>query len=606
MRGKPFWMSAQFLATFAITILTLRLQPANRLAYVFPLTGVQVVICLRDWQTVRSRVQQILAALTGYFAASVLSGWAPSLALPLDLIQCGELWLIAVAFRRYVFDFNALREQRLVRLFIAVAIAVPLASAALRGAVFKQAMYASWVQTWVITGMSHTIGILLAVPLLLLVSNNALLRSRKIRAKRQAGLPSLLLIALSTIAVFEQTSYPFLFLVLPPVMLTVLVWGVEGAAFGSPIVAIVACSFTAYHHGPLWLMTNAGAELRTVVLQLFLGVIVGTALLVGALLDERERAADGVREAQSIYQILLDHSEDMILLSSLDLATRYVSPGVEAITGWKPEEFLKLPPFSTMHVEDQEPARALIESLQAGISPHRFRYRILCSDGSYKWVEAIIRGYGADANQVHGYVAAIRDISTQADIEQAWSNERAELADQNKQLAALAAIDELTGLANRRTFDRMLKQEVARHIRIKNTVSLLMVDVDMFKKFNDRYGHPNGDKALKLVAETLGLGTRASDVVARVGGEEFAVLLPDTDEIGALFVAQKILENVRLLHIEHKESPFGQITVSVGCATWPPSVGQDQANLVQQADDALYRSKETGRNKVVCASSKAG
>ncbi|MGI4829462.1 MAG: GGDEF domain-containing protein [Janthinobacterium lividum] len=320
---------------------------------------------------------------------------------------------------------------------------------------------------------------------------------------------------------------------------------------------------------------------------------------MGALLDEREAADKEIRKGQSIYHTLLDHSQDMILLSSMDGSTRYVSPGVRALSGWTPAEFVSFLPLDTMHVEDRPLARGIIESLREGKTERQFRYRIRCKDGRYRWVEASMLSYGDEtSSQLTGYVATIRDISAHALLEQAWSEERDELAQQNKFLSALAGNDELTGIANRRTFNRMLTQEVHRHKRLKNSLSLLMFDVDFFKKYNDRYGHPMGDDVLKTVATVLVESSRATDLAARVGGEEFAVLLPDTDAPGALHVAARILARIRELQIVHDESPFGFTTLSIGSATWEAEATGEEAHLIQQADRSLYESKRSGRNKV--------
>ena len=192
------------------------------------------------------------------------------------------------------------------------------------------------------------------------------------------------------------------------------------------------------------------------------GAAVG--LSVGALLDERRRAGQAADEAQSIYQTLILNAEDMIVLSTLDGARRFVSPAVEEITGWSPAEYLAQGPRGTMHPEDRGHAQTIIDSLAAGKIHHAFRYRIRCKDGEFRWVEASIRGY-SDAGRVAGYVATIRDISAQKQTEESWLAERALLTQENLHLADLALRDELTGIPNRRAFNQVFDHEAARHAR---------------------------------------------------------------------------------------------------------------------------------------------
>ncbi|ADW68975.1 sensor domain-containing diguanylate cyclase [Granulicella tundricola] len=589
----------QFGATALTTAVLFHYLPANHLFYVWPLTGVQLAILWSVWNHRLSRVTQICAATAGFLAILIFQGYPLRVVAGLTCIQGLELWGMAAVLRLRISRFDDLKQMRHVARFGIVAVVVPMIAATLRAAVFYNTVHRTFLQTWFITGMAHSVGLMVTLPGLLFLISEESRRSQKFRSSYRLGLPAMLLTFAVTFGVFAQSKYPWLFLVFPPIVLALLVWGLEGAAIICPVITLMACYATAHHHGPVWVVVQGSMEIRTVVLQVFLWMVPGTALPVGALLDERQKAESEARAGQMIYQTLLDNAEDMILLSGLDGGQRYVSPGVLSLTGWQPEEFLSLAQLETLHVEDRDLARNLIESLRSGKRQHHFRYRILCKDASYKWVEAFLRGYSsAEDGHVTGYVATVRDMGSLARLEEQWSQERADLTRQNMHLEELAGNDELTRLANRRTFNRMLTQEVARHARAKNSLSMLMVDVDFFKKYNDRYGHPEGDVCLRMVAESIQIASRASDFAARVGGEEFTVLLPDTDQAGAEQAAQRILSHIESLQIRHEGSPFGYVTVSIGAATWPPEFVADEAYLIQQADRALYESKKTGRNRL--------
>jgi diguanylate cyclase (GGDEF)-like protein len=177
-----------------------------------------------------------------------------------------------------------------------------------------------------------------------------------------------------------------------------------------------------------------------------------------------------------------------------------------------------------------------------------------------------------------------------------------ELRDTNAQLLLLVSLDGLTGVANRRSLDERFAAEWSRAMRQQEPLSLIMIDIDHFKQFNDLYGHPAGDACLRAVAAALKSAVkRPSDHVARFGGEEFALLLPQTEIDGAMQVAAQLRVAVRELGIEHLGSSSGQLTISLGCASMVPAKGEESGRLLQLADAALYQAKRAGRDRVEAA-----
>lgn len=164
---------------------------------------------------------------------------------------------------------------------------------------------------------------------------------------------------------------------------------------------------------------------------------------------------------------------------------------------------------------------------------------------------------------------------------------------------ANAGIDHVTGLANRRTFDRKLAQEWRRAVRDKTSLSLLMIDVDYFKLYNDHYGHLAGDECLRIIGSVFrSAPLRETDLAARYGGEEFAVILPRATAEGAFFLADRIRQTIADCHIPHLPHPASIVTVSMGVASIRPSEEWTPATLIERADQALYQSKKDGRNLV--------
>lgn len=182
-------------------------------------------------------------------------------------------------------------------------------------------------------------------------------------------------------------------------------------------------------------------------------------------------------------------------------------------------------------------------------------------------------------------------------------NERTRaLEESNRRLAELSATDSLTDVANRRCFDTTLALEWARARRNEEPLALCMLDVDLFKDYNDHYGHQAGDDCLRQVAEVIGLHVRRStDLVARYGGEEFAFISPGVDEAHALATAQSVCAALRARALPHQRSPFSVLTGSIGVAVIVPGEGDTPDALVRRADAALYEAKRRGRNQVVLA-----
>lgn len=216
-----------------------------------------------------------------------------------------------------------------------------------------------------------------------------------------------------------------------------------------------------------------------------------------------------------------------------------------------------------------------------------------------------------DADQLIGMTLAITDVTEQFRLrhELAEANNRMALA--NARLSVMADTDHLTGLPNRRRFDETLLAEVARCLREGSALSLMLLDIDLFKLYNDHYGHQAGDECLRAMARLLRDGVfRAGDLACRYGGEEFAVILPNTDGEAAERVAKRLYAELQAAGLEHVLAPTKQITASMGIATLKgvhalsrgAPVAQTAAALLGEADRRLYMAKRGGRNRVSVAS----
>ncbi|MCC2971784.1 GGDEF domain-containing protein [Massilia sp. IC2-476] len=198
-------------------------------------------------------------------------------------------------------------------------------------------------------------------------------------------------------------------------------------------------------------------------------------------------------------------------------------------------------------------------------------------------------------------VRLVRQIMIRDQLEAELRTAKQGLQQRNQELTVLATNDGLTGIANRRHFEETLRLELKRARRTGAPLSLVLLDVDFFKKYNDRYGHVAGDECLRQVAGALGgVLARPTDLAARYGGEEFAMILPATGQVGARYVAERLRLAVMDLGIPHADNPLGIATISAGACTFhgTPGENDDPEAFVMRADALLYRAKAQGRNRV--------
>ncbi|SDF66847.1 GGDEF domain-containing protein [Terriglobus roseus] len=285
-----------------------------------------------------------------------------------------------------------------------------------------------------------------------------------------------------------------------------------------------------------------------------------------------------------------EHSADLVCRIGLDYRTCYVSPASRSILGFAPEEISGRSAAEIIHPEDLPAALAAGQRRLQGDESQATEMRVRNRQGEWVWLEmrgSVLRD--AEGTPLE-FLVIFRDISERKKMEM--------------QLQRLAMTDGLTELPNRRAFDEALEREWRRVLREGTQASLLLLDVDHFKGFNDEYGHVAGDDCLRAVAHAVRAVTkRPADMVARYGGEELAVILPGTDLQGALHMAGLVRCAVESLDIAHatNEEGQGRVTVSIGVATALSRDGgrmKMPESLLMAADSALYKAKLHGRNRV--------
>ena len=356
-----------------------------------------------------------------------------------------------------------------------------------------------------------------------------------------------------------------------------------------PIVVVVTRAETEI------LASWKGEVRRDIVIATILCLTVaGLAAFAAFQIKRRARAEKILRESESRFRLLADNAGDVVVLLDLDGTRRYVSPSVKEVLGWSPEAMTDVSIFDFVLPPHRGFLQALFQLMADGCESQRLEYQVPLPDGGSTWVESSFKLVRNEQTQApERIIGVLRDISQRKAMEN-------ELQAANTKLMSLAATDALTGIANRRFFDTELQRERRRTARAGTTLSVLFIDIDNFKKYNDRYGHVEGDLCLTKIARTIQKSLhRPADLVARYGGEEFAVVLPDTDETSAAIVANTLCEAVRRSRIEHTDTECGIVTISIGVASVDQIRDRGADQLMRHADIALYEAKARGRNTVV-------
>lgn len=300
-----------------------------------------------------------------------------------------------------------------------------------------------------------------------------------------------------------------------------------------------------------------------------------------------------------MYRQMVENTIDVIIRYNAVRERIYVSPSSREMFGYEPAEMLGSNPAAIIHPEDFPNVDPLFKAFGPAKASLHLTFRMLRKDGVYIWVEVQYRYLPEDG----GSLAVMRDITVRKRAEEMLTDAYEKLEVANRLLQTLAHRDGLTGLINRRRFDELLHEEFDRSRRQSASLGILLIDVDHFKAFNDLYGHLAGDECLRKVSRTIDDALRRpGDHVARYGGEEFVVILPATDQLGAMLMAEQIRRLVSDLAIEHLGSDLAVVTVSVGSGAFIPSDGEGTPNdLLDTADRALYQAKSEGRNRVAAA-----
>ncbi len=510
-------------------------------------------------------------------------GLGPTMAVPLGIANMSESIIGALLMHRFAARGASLGGHRNLVLFVlSGGLAAPLAGAIVAGTSSALILGSSFTTPALHWFTGHALGTLAFMPMAMLVMRGEARRliARMGRAKVIELCGLLLFVTVVTLATFTQDEFPLLYLPMLPIILATFRGGPISTALSILILAVIGGWLTMQGHGPIALM-NAPIGTRVLFLQLYVACAMLTVLPANAELERRADLFRRLRESEARYRLITEHSTDIVLNADPEGHLRFVSSSIRQIFGQEPAELIGQPFTVLLHPDDAARAmasfRRTIED-QGGTTINE--YRAISPDGEVRWFETHSRAVIDDEGGVAGVVSAIRDVTHRRAHEE--------------RLARAALTDPLTGIMNRRGLD----EELSARLASGAGGCVALFDLDHFKQVNDTFGHAVGDDVLRRFAAIARSSVRDQDIVARLGGEEFAVVLPEATIEQARLVCDRLRRAIGEARLRIDDQIVA-VTVSGGVTRY--AEGNSVSEVLRAADRALYQAKRSGRDQLTLA-----
>lgn len=523
----------------------------------------------------------VLACATASALSTSLFGMGPLAAIPMAIINMAEALIVALICRHFLSGRPAIGATRPLMVFIlALCVVADVVTGVPAAAVASLLTPVSFGAAWLQWYTGHALGGLICAPILVMLMQGEFRRWRrdKSRAEKIEAIGTLALFTLVTVHIFYWARYPMLFAPLLPLVLIAFRIGHMGAAASIVILALIGGMATLSGVGPLTIISADMGE-RVQAFQFYLAFSFLLSMPVAAELNGRRRLYQLLRDSEARYRAIAEHSGDVVLNIGVTGTIEYASPSAMEQIGCAPE--LLVGQLAAKLVDPQDRPQVVAAHRRALTRPgsiHTVEFRPLLSIGAMEWCEMVTGAVVDERGQPSGVISTIRDMSRHK------ARQRA--------LQQVAARDSLTGADSRRAFLEKLEAEILRAGQGVRS-SLLLIDIDHFKAVNDQHGHGVGDEVLTAFVDRLKPGLHAGDSIGRLGGEEFAILLPDRDINGA----SQLCEQLRARLVDPIPVSGGKhvvITFSAGLVELDGS--STRSAMLEAADKALYRAKHSGRN----------
>ncbi|MEH3108054.1 MAG: diguanylate cyclase [Sphingomonas fennica] len=577
-------------------------RSADGSALVWACTGFLVGVML--WLPAATRWRVVPGAMAASLIGNLQAGYPVSSAILFTAANLGEVWLALTLIGRLCGARLDLTELRHLYRFCAVALVTAAAGAGVTLAVSSEQ------RDWLLWFATDALGMLVVTPFTLFALQAASLpRPWIVRRHAAEVAASLTALCALTILCFAQNRFPLLFLPLAALSFLTYRGGLLGATLGMAVIAGVTAAATAMGLGPIP-RTASDDILPVLFCQFYIAACFVATMPMAAHAAAARRQARHLVDSERFHRRVVDRATGVLFATDGRGRWTFLNPAWETVTGRSIEDSLGVPALHLIDRRDWRRAVRAVRPLLAGeIQDAEFEARAALGSGDSVWLHVAVRLNPDQGEGAGGTFGLIRDVTDRVRAEQALaeSERRYRLLAEDAQRAAAEArvqadTDELTGLANRRHFLRRLEREVRHAADGGRPLSLAIFDVDHFKRVNDAYGHLAGDDMLRHIAEAAGRALRSGDLLARVGGEEFALLMPGAETAHAIAVAARVRAAVadRPAALDHLPT----VTVSVGLAAFAP--GLSPLRLLAQADTALYQAKRTGRDRLCVAEAPAG
>jgi len=576
--------AAGYFALASLAILLTRLSGGIALLWVA--NAVLITALLRvDW---RLRWIPLAAAFVGSLAASTLFSPFPSAAIFFAAANILEGFIVVLLLRRAKIERDPFATPGTIVTFMVFGgILAPALSGVVGASMAVATLGGDIVSTWLDWLTGHGLGTIIATPLLFLplASRRRPSRPRSARPLLVVGL--LTLTALVALGVFAQSRFPLLFVPALPILVATFYLGRLGAAAAVAIVGGVAGTMSSLGMGPITLIDGSQA-LRFQFLQLYLAVQFLIALPVASTLRQRDSLMRAVSRTAAALRLLTDNTSDVLVQLDVEGRIRVISNSIRELGGYEPASLIGRNANTLIDPDWRDGVRdAHLAALAAPDKSFTAEYRARKADGEAAWFESRMKAIRDEqSGEVIGAVSAIRDIGHRKALEQ--------------RLTIAARTDALTGILNRRGFTEQVQRALAHLSASSQPAALAIIDADHFKRINDDFGHAAGDAALVHLAHILSGSVGGGDIVGRLGGEEFAILLLSATIDEAIATCERIRREVQAALIAPAGDP-ALIKLTVSCGLTPVTAGAPIANVLAAADQALYVAKNAGRNRVSLA-----
>lgn len=575
---QPFVTGLVYFITAAFAVMTSRF--GGGLAFIW----ISNAFLMAELLTTPTRYwwKAILACSIASAMATGLFGLGPTAALPMVLVNLAESMMVVAICRSQSREQTFVGSLRPLFIFILAltVIANPiagLAAAFVASSVTTVPFWHSWLQWY----SGHVLGAMTFTPILVQLLRGEWrqwLKSTPNLAKFEViGL--LALFAFITAQVFFIARYPLLFLPMLPLVVISFRAGHMGAAIAIVLLALIGGTATAMGFGPIARIdVSHGTHVQ--FFQFYLAISFLLSMPVAADLSGRKRLFQMLSDSEARFRILADNSGDMVFNISAGGIIQYASPSAKEFMNIGPDGLVDMPLEEIVLSADRVVvANALRRAIKHPGSVQMVEFRPLHVVNGVSWWEMAVRAILNEHATAVGVVCTIRDMSRHKAVQQ--------------ELQIAANVDGLTGAATRRAFLQRLEAEI-QDLAAGGKACVALIDVDHFKSVNDQHGHGAGDQALRALVACMRKGLRQIDMIGRLGGEEFAILLPQTDLSQAGLICERLRAAVEDMAIAIDNGRSIHITFSAGLVE---TDGADHAALViEAADKALYNAKRSGRN----------